>query len=197
MASTSGIRTRPYRYLLTGVLLGLAVSLGTMVQSVPAERDVVRTGRLEVVDPAGRVVIAADAQANGGVVRLWNDRGTLGLGLYGSDKGGHLRVLNSQGQAVFTAGIAPENDFPTLWERQVHMLERLEQEVDRLRQELRSVNLQSRAPQSQQHLGSTLDRLQQQLGMQRRDLDQQRREIDRQRREINSLERQVRSLERR
>jgi hypothetical protein len=197
MRETLSRGAHPYRQLLIGVMVGLVAGIGMAVQSAPSVPEVVRAERLEVVDSAGRVVFVARAQDGGSVVRLWNSQGEPGLGLYATDKGGHLRVLNQKGQALFTAGIAPESNFPNLWEHQRLALKQLEQDVRQLRQELRSTSQRSRTQPSSERFGSTLDRLQQQLDTQRRDLDQQRRAIDRQRRDLDSLERQVRMLDRR
>jgi chromosome segregation ATPase len=197
MGATWRRGAQSYGHLLIGVMVGLTVGIGVAVQSAPSAPDVVRAARLEVVDAAGRVVFVAGAQANGSVVQLRSSDGEPGLSLYATDKGGHLRVLNRQGQALFTAGLAPQGEVPSLWERQRQKLAQLEQDVRQLRQELQRASRGFHNLPGHDRLGSTLDRLQREFDTQRRDLDQQRRSIDRQRRDIDSLARQVRALDRR
>jgi hypothetical protein len=190
-------QVRRYRRLGLGLGLLLLAGVSMASQTSPAPSPVLRTTRLEVVDEAGRVVFAAEAQKGSGAIRLFNQAGKAGVVAAAADLGGHFAVLNREGQEIFSTGAQGGGTPAGLWERERRTLEQQRRELDQLRQELAQATRQLRTLEPPARSSSDGGRLEQLVEQQRRDLDQQRRELDQQRRLIDALERQMRYLEHR
>jgi hypothetical protein len=190
-------RLRQYRRLSCGLGLLMLVGVSVAAQTLPATSAVLRTTRLEVVDDAGRVVFAAEAQKGGGVMRILSQAGKPAVVAAATEAGGRLEVLNREGKELFSVGTQSGAALPGLWERERRTVEQLRQELNQQRQDLTQVMRQLRISESPARSGSDAGRFDQTLEQQRRDLDFLRRELDQQRRMIDAVERQVRSLERR
>ncbi|GIX49408.1 MAG: hypothetical protein KatS3mg131_3619 [Candidatus Tectimicrobiota bacterium] len=175
-----------------GLLLGLALWAGLRLVAAQAPPEGIRTGRLEIVDAAGRIVARLEAHAEGGRLQLWSRTGALGLTAVARPAGGGLEVLDAEERVRFSAGMPREAAVP-LWERQQHQVERLQQQLARQQQDVQRLqrlvaSLEGRQPDARQRL--ELDRLQ-------RDLEQLARSVQGLRRDLEHLERLVRTLERR
>jgi hypothetical protein len=169
-------RVRCYRCLTLalGLVLVLGLSLGAV--TIPSVADVLQARRFEVVDEAGRVVVAA----------------------YATAAGGRLEVMSNTGRQVFSAGSVQGAKEPVgLWEQTLQTIERQGSELDRQRRILEDVGRQLRnLPQARQTTGS-LEVQSQEFARLRQDVDQQRRALDTVDRQLQSLSYQLRSLERR
>jgi hypothetical protein len=174
--------------LAVGIVLLLGVSLAA--QGPATSSEVVTARRVDIVNDAGQVVWRAEAREAGGTVQMWNRDGKLSFTMLATPLGGHLEILNSAGQTVFSIGKAQTQNIPTHWERHMRIVDQQQQELVQLGRRMSAIEQLDRS-------GSNLERHVRATEDMRRELDQQRRELDQQRRLIDALERQVRSLERR
>ena len=181
--------------LALGVVLLLGVSLAA--QGPAASSEVMSARRVEIVNDAGQVLWRAEAREAGGAIQMWNRDGKLSVTLLTTPRGGHLEILNSAGQAIFTVGQTPAQDLPSHWERHVRVVDQQQQKLTQQQQELAQLGRRMSSIEHLDRSSTTLERQVRAVEDMRRDLDQQRRELDQQRRLIDALERQVRTLERR
>jgi len=169
-------RVRCYQRLTLalGLVLVIGISLGAV--PLPSVADVLQARRFEVVDEAGRVVVAA----------------------YATTVGGRLEVVSNVGRQVFSAGSVQGAKEPVgLWEQTLQTIDRQGHELDKQRRMLEDLGRQLRnLPQSRQPTGS-LESQSQEFARLRQDVDQQRRALETFDRQIQSLSYQLRSLERR
>jgi hypothetical protein len=169
-------RVRCYQRLTLalGLVLVIAISLGAV--TMPSVADVLQARRFEVVDEAGRVVVAA----------------------YTTSAGGRLEVVSNTGRQVFSAGSVQGATEPmVLWEQTLQTIDRQGRELDKQRRTLEDLGRQLRnLPQARQTTGG-LESQSTEFARLRQDVDQQRRTLDTVDRQLQSLSYQLRSLERR
>jgi len=169
-------RVRCYQRLTLalGLVLVIAMSLGAV--TMPSVADVLQARRFEVVDEAGRVVVAA----------------------YTTSAGGRLEVVSNTGRHVFSAGSVQGATEPVvLWEQTLQTIDRQGRELDKQRHTLEDLGRQLRnLPQARQATGG-LESQSTEFARLRQDVDQQRRTLDTVDRQLQSLSYQLRSLERR
>ncbi len=169
-------RVRCYQRLTLalGLVLVIGISLGAV--TMPSVVDVLQARRFEVVDEAGRVVVAA----------------------YTTAVGGRLEVVSNIGRQVFSAGSVQGAKEPVgLWEQTLQTIDRQGRELDQQRRMLEDLGRQLRnLPPSRQTTGG-LESQSQEFARLRQDIEQQRRALDTVDRQIQSLSYQLRSLERR
>ena len=169
-------RVRCYQRLTLalGLVLVIGISLGAV--TMPSVADVLQARRFEVVDEAGRVVVAA----------------------YATSVGGRLEVVSNTGRQVFSAGSVQGATEPVgLWEQTLQTIDRQGRVLDQQRRMLEDLGRQSRnLSQSRQTTGG-LEVQSQEFARLRQDVDQQRRTLDIVERQLQSLSYQLRSLERR
>jgi hypothetical protein len=160
--------------LALGLVLVIGISLGAV--PMPSVADVLQARRVEVVDEAGRVVVAA----------------------YATAVGGRLEVVSNTGRHVFAAGSVQGAPEPVgLWEQTLQTIERQGRELDKQRHTLEDLGRQFRnLPQARQTTGG-LESQSTEFARLRQDVDQQRRALDIIDRQLQSLSYQLRSLERR
>jgi len=160
--------------LALGLVLVIGISLGAV--TLPSVADVLQARRFEVVDEAGRVVVAA----------------------YATTVGGRLEVVSNTGRQVFSAGSIQGVKEPVgLWEQTLQTIDRQGRELDKQRHMLEDLGRQLRnLPQARQTTGG-LESQNMELARLRQDVDQQRRTLDTVDRQLQSLSYQLRSLERR
>src|SRR5919198_4886417 len=146
-------RVRRYQYLTLalGLVLVIGISLGAV--TMPSVADVLQARRVEVVDEAGRVVVAA----------------------YATTVGGRLEVVSNTGRQVFSAGSVQGAKEPVgLWEQTLQTIDRQGRELDQQRRMLEDAGRQSRnTPQARQTTGG-LESQSQEFARLRQDVDQQR-----------------------
>jgi hypothetical protein len=152
----------------------MGVSLAA--RDTPSVADVLRTKRFEVVDEAGKVLVAA----------------------YATPVGGRLEVVSNIGRQVFSAGSVQGAKEPVgLWEQTLQTIDRQGRELDQQRRMLEELGRQVRnLPQARQTTGSA-ESQSQEFARLRQDIDLQRRAIDNVERQLQSFVYQLRSLERR
>ena len=169
-------RVRCYQRLTLALGLVLVIGLSLGAVALPSVADVLQARRFEVVDEAGRVVVAA----------------------YATTAGGRLEVVSNTGRQVFSAGSVQGVKEPVgLWEQTLQAIERQGRELDQQRRMLEDVGRQLRnLPQSRQTTGGP-ESQSQEFARLRQDVDQQRRALDTVDRHLQSLSYQLRSLERR
>jgi hypothetical protein len=137
---------------------------------------VLQAKRFEVVDEAGKVVVAA----------------------YATAVGGRLEVVSNIGRQVFSAGSVQGAKEPVgLWEQTLQTMDRQGRELDQQRRMLEDLGRQFRnLPQARQTTGSS-ESQSQEFARLRQDIEQQRRTLDTVERQLQALVYQLRSLERR
>src|ERR687887_2017281 len=116
-------RVRRYQHLtlVLGLVLVIGISLGAV--TMPSVADVLQARRFEVVDEAGRVVVAA----------------------YATTVGGRLEVVSNTGRQVFSAGSVQGAQEPVgLWEQTLQTIDRQGRELDQQRRMLEDAGRQSR-----------------------------------------------------
>ena len=169
-------RVRCYQRLILalGLVLVIGISLGAV--TLPSVADVLQARRFEVVDEAGRVVVAA----------------------YATTVGGRLEMVSNIGRQVFSAGSVQGVKEPAgLWEQTLQTIDRQGRELDQQRRMLEDLGRQFRnLPQARQTTGG-LESQSTEFARLRQDVDQQRRTLDTVDRQLQSLSYQLRSLERR
>src|SRR5215510_2731432 len=169
-------RVRCYQRLTLalGLVLVIGISLGAV--TLPSVADVLQARRFEVVDEAGRVVVAA----------------------YATTVGGRLEVVSNIGRQVFSTGSVQGVKEPVgLWEQTLQIRDRQGRELDQQRRLLEDLGRQlHNLPQARQTTGG-LETHSQEFARLRQDVDQQRRALDIIDRQLQSLTFQLRSLERR
>ena len=169
-------RVRCYQRLTLALGLVLVMDLSLGAVTIPSVANVLQARRFEVVDEAGKVVVAA----------------------YATAAGGRLEVVSNTGRQVFSAGSAPGAQEPVgLWEQTLQTIDRQGRELDQQRRMLEDLSRQFRnLPQARQTTGS-LESQSQEFARMRQDVDQQGRALDTVDRQLQSLSYQLRSLERR
>jgi hypothetical protein len=169
-------RVRGYQRLTLGLGLVLVIGISLGAVAMPSVADVLQARRFEVVDEAGRVVVAA----------------------YATSVGGRLEVVSNIGRQVFAAGSVQGATEPVgLWEQTLQTIDRQGRELDKQRHTLEDLGRQLRnLPQARQTTGG-LESQNMELARLRQDVDQQRRTLDIVDRQLQSLSYQLRSLERR
>ena len=169
-------RVRCYQRLTLALGLVLVVGFSLAARDVPSIADVLQARRFEVVDEAGRVVVAA----------------------YAAAVGGRLEVVSNSGQQVFSAGSVQGVKEPVgLWEQTLQTIDRQGRELDQQRRLLEDLGRQFRnLPQARQASGSS-ESQSQELARLRQDIELQRRAVDNVERQLQSFVYQLRSLERR
>ena len=169
-------RVRCYQRLTLalGLILVIGISLGAV--TMPPVADVLQARRFEVVDEAGKVVVAA----------------------YATARGGRLEVVSNIGRQVFSAGSVQGAQEPVgLWEQTLQTSDRQGRELDQQRRMLEDLSRQlHNLLQARQTTGG-LEIQSQEFTRLRQDVDQQRRALDIIDRQLQSLTFQLRSLERR
>lgn len=160
--------------LALGLVLVIGISLGAV--TMPSVADVLQARRFEVVDEAGKVVVAA----------------------YATAVGGRLEVVSNIGRQVFSAGSVQGAKEPVgLWEQTLQTIDRQGHDLDQQRRRLEDLGRQLRnLPQSRQTTGS-LESQGLEFARLRQDVEQHRRALDMIDRQLQSLTFQLRSLERR
>ena len=160
--------------LALGLVLVIGISLGAV--TMPSVADVLQAKRFEVVDEAGKVVVAA----------------------YATAVGGRLEVVSNIGRQVFSAGSIQGAKEPVgLWEQTLQTIDRQGRELDQQRRMLEDLGQQiHKLPQPRQTTGG-LEAQSQEFARMRQDIEQQRRALDIVDRQLQSLSYQLRSLERR
>src|SRR5215813_3585933 len=141
--------------LALGLVLVIGISLGAV--TMPPVADVLQARRFEVVDEAGKVVVAA----------------------YATAVGGRLEVVSNIGRQVFSAGSVQGAKEPVgLWEQTLQTIDRQGRVLDQQRRILEDLGRQSRnLSQSRQTTGG-LEAQSQEFARLRQDVDQQRRTLD-------------------
>jgi hypothetical protein len=169
-------RVRCYQRLMLALGLVLVMGVSLAARDAPSVTDVLRAKRFEVVDEAGKVVVAA----------------------YATTVGGRLEVVSNLGRQVFSAGSVQGAKEPMgLWEQTLQGIDRQGREVDQQRRLLEDLARQFRnLPQARQTPGST-ESQSQEFARLRQDVELQRRAIDNVERQLQSFGYQLRSLERR
>jgi hypothetical protein len=145
-------------------------------RGTPSVTDVLQAKRFEVVDEAGKVVVAA----------------------YATAVGGRLEVVSNIGRQVFSAGSVQGAKEPVgLWEQTLQTMDRQGRELDQQRRMLEDLGRQFRnLPQARQTTGSS-ESQGQEFARLRQDIEQHRRALDTVERQLQALVYQLRSLERR
>jgi hypothetical protein len=169
-------RVRCYQRLTLALGLVLVMGFSLAARDAPSIADVLQARRFEVVDEAGKAVVAA----------------------YATAVGGRLEVVSNIGRHVFSAGSVQRAQEPVgLWEQTLQSIDRQGRELDQQRRMLEELGRQLRnSPQSRQTTGG-LQSQGQELARLRQDVDQQRRALDTVDRQLQSLTFQLHSLERR
>ena len=169
-------RVRCYQRLTLVLGLILIMGFSLAARDAPSVADVLQARRFEVVDEAGKVVVAA----------------------YATSAGGRLEVVSNIGRQVFSAGSVQGAQEPVgLWEQTLQSIDRQKRELDQQRRMLEDLGRQfHNLPQTRQTTGS-LESQSQEFARMRQDLEQQRRALDLVDRQLQSLTFQLRSLERR
>jgi hypothetical protein len=169
-------RVHCYQRLTLALGLVLVVGFSLAARDAPSVADVLQTRRFEVVDGAGRAVVAA----------------------YATAVGGRLEVVSNIGRHVFSAGSVQGAKEPVgLWEQTLQTIDRQVRVLDQQRRMLEDLGRQPRnLSQSRQTTGS-LESQSHEFARLRQDVDQQRRTLDIVERQLQSLSYQLRSLERR
>ena len=169
-------RLHCYQRLTLALGLVLVVGFSLAARDAPSVADVLQARRFEVVDGAGRAVVAA----------------------YATAVGGRLEVVSNIGRQVFSAGSIQGVKEPVgLWEQTLQTIDRQGRTLDQHRRMLEDLGRQSRnLSQSHQTTGG-LEFQSQVFARLRQDVDQQRRTLDSVERQLQSLSYQLRSLERR
>ena len=169
-------RVRCYQRLTLALGLVLVVGFSLAARDAPSVADVLQARRFEVVDEAGKVVVAA----------------------YATAVGGRLEVVSNIGRQVFSAGSVQGAKEPVgLWEQTLQTIDRQGRALDQQRRMLEDLGRQPRnLPQPPQTTGG-LESQSQEFARLRQDVDQQRRTLDIVDRQLQSLSYQLRSLERR
>jgi len=169
-------RVHCYQRLTLALGLVLVVGFSLAARDAPSVADVLQARRFEVVDGAGRAVVAA----------------------YTTAVGGRLEVVSNIGRQVFSAGSVQGAKEPVgLWEQTLQTIDRQGRTLDQQRRMLEDLGRQSRnLSQSHQTTGG-LESQSQVFARLRQDVDQQRRTLDSVERQLQSLSYQLRSLERR
>src|SRR5262245_30412342 len=102
-------RVRWYQRLTLTLGFTMVLGVSLAARTVPSVSDVLQARRLEVVDEAG----------------------TVGLAAYASAVGGRIEVLNHTGRQVFSAGAVQGAKEPVgLWEQTLQTIERQGRELD-------------------------------------------------------------------
>jgi hypothetical protein len=160
--------------LALGLVLVIGISLGAV--TMPSVADVLQAKRFEVVDEAGKAVVAA----------------------YATAVGGRLEVVSNIGRQVFSAGSIQGAKEPVgIWEQTLQTIDRQGRELDQQRRMLEDLGQQiHKLPQPRQTTGG-LESQSQEFARMRQDIEQQRRALDIVDRQLQSLSYQLRSLERR
>src|SRR5262245_1127851 len=150
-------RVRCYQRLtLTlGLVLVIGISLGAV--TVPSIADVLQARRFEVVDEAGRIVVA----------------------VYATAVGGRLEIVSNKGRQVFSAGSVQSAPEPAgIWEQTLQSIDRQGRELDQQRRMLEDLGRQLRnLPQSRQTTGGA-ESQNLEFARMRQDIEQQRRALD-------------------
>jgi hypothetical protein len=169
-------RVRCYQRLTLVLGLILIMGFSLAARDAPSVADVLQARRFEVVDEAGKVVVAA----------------------YATSAGGRLEVVSNIGRQVFSAGSVQGAQEPVgLWEQTLQSIDRQRRELDQQRRMLEDLGRQfHNLPQTRQTTGS-LESQSQEFARLRQDIEQQRRTLDSVDRQLQSLTFQLRSLERR
>lgn len=167
---------RRYQRLTLALGLVLVVGFSLAARDAPSVVDILQARRFEIVDGAGRAVVAA----------------------YTTAVGGRLEVVSHTGRQVFSAGSVQGAKEPVgLWEQTLQTIDRQGRVLDQQRRMLEDLGRQSRnLSQSRQTIGS-VESQSQEFARLRQDVDQQRRTLDSVERQLQSLSNQLRSLERR
>jgi len=166
-------RMRRYQCLTLALGLILVMGFSLAARGAPSVADVLQARRIEVVDEAGRVAVAA----------------------YATAVGGRLEVFSNIGRQVFSAGSLQGAKEPVgLWEQTLQTIDRQGRELDQHRRMLEDLSRQFRnLPQARQTT-SGLESQSQEFARMRQDLEQQRRALDAVERQLQSLSYQLRSL---
>ena len=169
-------RVHCYQRLTLALGLVLVVGFSLAARDAPSVADVLQARRFEVVDEAGRAVVAA----------------------YVTAVGGRLEVVSNIGRQVFSAGSVQGAKEPVgLWEQTLQTIDRQGRTLDQQRRMLEDFGRQSRnLSQSHQTTGG-LESQSQVFARLRQDVDQQRRTLELIDRQLQALSYQLRSLERR
>jgi len=169
-------RVRCYQRLTLALGLVLVVGFSLAARDVPSIADVLQARRFEVVDEAGRVVVAA----------------------YAAAVGGRLEVVSNSGQQVFSAGSVQGAKEPVgLWEQTLQAIDRQGRTLDQQRRTLEDLGRQPRNLSQPRQATGSLEVQSQEFARLRQDVDQQRRTLELIDRQLQSLSYQLRSLERR
>lgn len=169
-------RVRCYQRLTLALGLVMVMGFSLAARDAASVADVLQARRFEVVDKAGKVVVAA----------------------YASAVGGRLEVVSDTGLHVFSAGSVQGAKEPAgLWEQTLQSIGRQGRELDQQRRMLEDLSRQfHNLPQKRQTPGS-LESQSQEFARLRQDIEQQRRALELVDRQLQSLTFQLRSLERR
>jgi hypothetical protein len=169
-------RVRCYQRLTLALGLVLVMGFSLAARDAPSVADVLQARRFEVVDEAGKVVVAA----------------------YATAVGGRLEVVSNIGRQVFSAGSVQNAKEPVgLWEQTLQTIDRQGRELDQQRRMLEDLGRQLRnLPQARQTTGG-LESQSQEFARLRQDIEQHRRALDIIDRQLQALTFQLRSLERR
>jgi hypothetical protein len=169
-------RVRWYQRLTLALGLVLVMGFSLAARGTPSVTDVLQAKRFEVVDEAGKVVVAA----------------------YATAAGGRLEVVSNIGRQVFSAGSVQGAKEPVgLWEQTLQTMDRQGRELDQQRRMLEDLGRQFRnLPQARQTTGSS-ESQGQEFARLRQDIEQHRRALDTVERQLQALVYQLRSLERR
>ena len=167
---------RCYQRLTLALGLVLVMGFSLAARDAPSVADVLQARRFEVVDEAGKVVVAA----------------------YATAVGGRLEVVSNIGRQVFSAGSVQGAKEPVgLWEQTLQTIDRQGRELDQQRRMLEDLGRQLRnLPQARQTTGG-LESQSLEFARMRQDIEQHRRALDIIDRQLQALTFQLRSLERR
>jgi hypothetical protein len=167
---------RCYQRLTLALGLVLVMGFSLAARDAPSVADVLQARRFEVVDEAGKVVVAA----------------------YATAVGGRLEVVSNIGRQVFSAGSVQGAKEPVgLWEQTLQTIDRQGRELDQQRRMLEDLGRQLRnLPQARQTTGG-LESQSLEFARLRQDIEQHRRALDIIDRQLQALTFQLRSLERR
>ena len=126
-------RVRCYQRLTLALGLVLVVGFSLAARDAPSVADVLQARRFEVVDEAGKMVVAA----------------------YATAVGGRLEVVSNIGRQVFSAGSVQGAKEPVgLWEQTLQTIDRQGRALDQQRRMLEDLGRQPRnLPQSRQTPG--------------------------------------------
>jgi hypothetical protein len=169
-------RVRCYQRCTLALGLVLVMGFCLAAREAPSVADVLQARRFEVVDEAGKVVVAA----------------------YATAVGGRLEVVSNLGRHVFSAGSVQGAKEPVgLWEQTLQSIDRQGRALDQQRRMLEDLSRQfHNLPKTRQPTGS-MESQSQEFARMRQDIEQQRRALDIVDRQLQSLTFQLRSLERR